>query len=235
MARRKLRTAEKVCGAGLALSLITPWITLGLTPSLLAHHTLVLEALSSSAISIVTGGARARVHELPLALVLAAPLCGVLLVDVFYWWAGRLWGDQVVRNMTGKRPRAARWVERVESWVARHGIGVLSVSYFLPVPNPLVYASCGAGGMPLLLFLLGDAIGTLLWTGLLAGLGWQLGKGAVDVVHAIDRYSLRATIAIVVVMVVVSVVRERRAAVGRTWRPWFATASAAAAAASGSR
>jgi membrane protein DedA with SNARE-associated domain len=92
----------------------------------------------------------------------------------------------------------------------RHGVRVVAVSYFLPIPNPMLYLSCGIAGMPLLVFVLGDVIGTLLWTGLLVGLGWGLGKSAVDVVDQLDRYELGLTAVVVAVLIVLSLVRKRR-------------------------
>jgi membrane protein DedA with SNARE-associated domain len=66
--------------------------------------------------------------------------------------------------------------------------------------------------MPLWAFLLGDIIGTLLWVGLLVGLGWSIGHPAVHVVDEISHYSLIATIAIVVAIVAITSLRYRRRA-----------------------
>ncbi len=147
----------------------------------------------------------------PLILVVLAPLCGVLLTDVFFWWAGRRWGERLVAAYTARRPRSRRWIERADRWVVRHGVRTVAAAYFLPIPNPFLYLSCGIAGMPLLVFVIGDALGTLLWTGLLVGLGWGLGKDAVDVVDQVDHYELRITIAVVIGLVVLSLVRRRRA------------------------
>jgi len=138
---------------------------------MLAHHDVVLEALSSSAVSIVTGGALARVGRAPLLLVVLAPLCGIALADVHLWWAGRRWGNRIVSSYRRRSPRSGRWIDTADRWVGRHGVLALAAAYFLPVPNALLYLSCGTAGMPLLIFVIGDAIGTLLWTGLLVALG----------------------------------------------------------------
>jgi membrane protein DedA with SNARE-associated domain len=86
-----------------------------------------------------------------------------------------------------------------------------------PIPNPVLYLSCGTAGIPLLVFVIGDVIGALLWSGLLIGLSWGLGKDAVDVVDQSDHYELRLTVAVVIGLVVLSIVRRRRAtAAGRS-------------------
>jgi membrane-associated protein len=205
------RLANGLCAAGLTANTVAPLFLTAATPSLLKHHVVLLEALTTSPISLVTGGALASVGRAPLLLVVLAPLCGVLLTDVFFWWAGRRWGERLVAAYTSKRPRSRRWIERADGWVARHGVRTVAAAYFLPIPNPFLYLSCGIAGMPLLVFVIGDAIGTLLWTGLLVGLGWGLGKDAVDVVDQVDHYELRITVAIVVGLVVLSLVRRRRA------------------------
>ena len=81
----------------------------------------------------------------------------------------------------------------------------------LPVPAALIYAAVGDGGMRLGTFLVLDVLGTLVWTGLLATLGYELGQRAVDVTDAIGRYSLWATFGLIAAIFLVQGVRARRA------------------------
>ena len=64
-------------------------------------------------------------------------------------------------------------------------------------------------------FLVLDVIGTVLWTGLLATLGYELGRRAVDVTDAIGRYSLWATLALVVAVIAVQASAGTARAPGR--------------------
>ena len=209
--RRRPALPDVLCAAGLLVNTVLGAVLSAAQPALLAHHAVLLEALTSSPLAMVTGGALARVGRAALPLVLVAPLCGVLAYDVFLWWAGRRWGGPLLRGYE-RRPGTARWVARADGWVRDHGVRVLAVAYFLPVPNPLLYAACGAAGMPLALFVVGDAVGTLLWTGLLVGLGWGLGQRAVAVVDGVGHYGVGAAVAVVVVLVGVRAVRRRRRA-----------------------
>jgi membrane-associated protein len=95
--------------------------------------------------------------------------------------------------------------------VLRHGVRTVAAAYFLPVPNALVFLSCGTAGMPLVVFVLGDAIGTLLWTGLLVGIGWVVGRQGVSVVNAIDHYELIITVVVIVALVAWRLWARRRA------------------------
>ena len=64
--------------------------------------------------------------------------------------------------------------------------------------------------MRLIVFLILDLIGVLLWAGLLAGLGYALGHHAVVAAMTISRYSWWFTIAIVALSVLSVVHSQRR-------------------------
>jgi membrane protein DedA with SNARE-associated domain len=191
--------------------IVAAYVFIALTPSLLAHHGILLETLAGTNAAIVTGGALARAGRDSLLLVVVAPLATILLYDVFYWWAGRLWGNKVAALYTRNNPRVAKWIDRAERFVRRGGVWTLAVGYYLPIPNYLIFLSCGTSGMPLWTFLLGDLIGMLLWEAMLVSLGWAIGHPAVHVVNEIGHYSLRITIALVVALIIVGTVRGRRA------------------------
>ena len=205
------RTADILCGTGIGLGIIASYVFIALTPSLLAHHGILLEALAGTNAAIVSGGAFARIGRDSLLLVVLAPLCTIALYDVFFWWAGRLWGEKIVSFYTRSNPRAARWVARGERVVRRRGIWALAIAYYLPLPNVVIYVSCGVSGMSLWTFILGDVMGTLLWEALLVGLGWAIGHPAVHVVNEIGHYALVLTIALIVVLIAVGAFRGHRA------------------------
>jgi membrane protein DedA with SNARE-associated domain len=205
-----LRADYLICGTALGAGVVATYVFLALTPKLLAHHSLLLEAFAGTNAAVVTGGALARVGRESLVLALIAPLLTVALYDVFLWWGGRLWGNAILDLYTRNSPRAARWISRAERLVRRRGVWVLVFSYYLPFPNYIVYLCCGLSGMPLWAFILGDLVGTLLWEALMVGLGWAIGRHAVHIVNAINHYSNYVLIGIVVVVIVMSVLRTRR-------------------------
>jgi membrane protein DedA with SNARE-associated domain len=84
------------------------------------------------------------------------------------------------------------------------------ITPFLPIPNAIVYAIAGWTGMRWVTFLVLDAIGTLSWAGLLAGLGYALGHSAVSVAQTVSKYGLWVSIGIVV-LVVAGQMRSARA------------------------
>jgi membrane-associated protein len=93
----------------------------------------------------------------------------------------------------------------------RFGPVAVVLAYYLPLPNPLVYVAAGLSGMRLRTFLALDVLGTLLWVGPIVGLGYAVGKPAVDVVHRINHDTALLTIVVVLVVIGVQARRRRRA------------------------
>jgi membrane-associated protein len=83
------------------------------------------------------------------------------------------------------------------------------VAPFLPIPTAIIYVVVGWAGMRLITFLILDAIGTLLWAGMLAGLGYELGHRAVVVAQTISHYGLWISIGLVVVILFFQVRSQR--------------------------
>jgi membrane protein DedA with SNARE-associated domain len=84
------------------------------------------------------------------------------------------------------------------------------ISPFLPIPNAIIYVIAGWAGMRLLTFVILDIIGTLLWAGLLSGLGYALGHHAVVVAQGISHYGLWVSIGLVVVIVFFQIRSQRQ-------------------------
>ena len=77
------------------------------------------------------------------------------------------------------------------------------------MPNAIVYATAGWAGMSWVTFLVLDIIGSLLWAGMLAGLGYSLGQHAVTVAQTVSRYGLWVSIGIVA-LIVIAQIRSNR-------------------------
>jgi membrane-associated protein len=206
----KARRVDILCWGGITLSGIYALALLPLVPSLIGTNPVLLELLRGSTTSMVSAGAFARVGDASLVLALLAPFPIMLLFDPLYWWAGRLWGRPVIDLFAGNRPRAQRWVDKIERNAPRIGPPAVVLAYVLPIPSALIYAAVGWTGMRLRVFILLDLIGTAMWVGLNVGLGYLIGQSAVDVAKGISRYALYLTLALVVVVVVVQVRRSTR-------------------------
>jgi membrane protein DedA with SNARE-associated domain len=204
------RRVDLLCWAGIIASGLWSLALLPLVPSLLGTNPVLLAALRGSTSSLITAGAFARVGEASTVWALLAPLPQLMVWGPFYWWAGRLWGTTAIELFTGRSARSQRWAARVRRHAPRWSIPAVVLAYVLPIPSSLIYAAAGWTGMGLATFLLADLAGTLIWVGLLVGLGYEIGQSAVDVAKAISHYGLYATIALIVVVVAVQMRRGSR-------------------------
>lgn len=183
--------------------------TMPIRPFLLASHPVALSAVTGSLSAIGAGAAFARIGQGELWLVIAAGVFGMIKFDWLFWLAGRRWGAKII-ELWAPGELAKRFVARIRSW-PRWAMPLAVVVAALPgVPAPAVFAVAGLGGMGLVRFLLFDAIGAALITGLVAGLGYGVGQHAVDLVLMIDKYALWITLALVVVVSVKAGYRGHR-------------------------
>ena len=201
----KPRRVDILCWAAITLSglyylAILPW-----RASLLGTHPLVSVLLNGSTEAIVSAAAFARVGHGSLIVVLLVSIPGQMKFDLIYWWAGRLWGEKIINLFAGRserqRRRGLKFVARVNRWGRWFTWPAVVISPFLPIPNAIIYAVAGWTGMSWVTFLVLDAIGSLAWAGMLAGLGYALGQRAVSVAETVSKYGLWVTIAIVVLVV----------------------------------
>ena len=201
----KPRRVDIACWAAITLSGLYYLALLPFRASLVGTHPVIRVLLNGSTEAIVSAAAFARVGHGSLAVVLLASIPGLMKFDIIYWWAGRLWGEQIIHLFAGRserqRKRGLKFVARVNRWGRWFTWPAVIITPFLPIPNAIVYAVAGWTGMSWVTFLILDAIGSLAWAGMLAGLGYALGQHAVSVAQTVSKYGLWASIAIVVLVV----------------------------------
>ncbi|HEX4089518.1 MAG TPA: VTT domain-containing protein [Trebonia sp.] len=195
------RRVDVLCWGAITASGLYYLALLPFRASLVGTHPIVSVLLNGSTEAIVSAAAYARVGHGSIVVVLLAGVFGTMKFDIIYWWAGRLWGERVIHMFSGRGKRSQKFVERVNRLGWRLTWPAVVLSPFLPIPNALVYAAAGWTGMSWVTFLILDAIGSLAFVGMLAGLGWALGQSAVNVAQEISKYGLWVTIAIVVLVV----------------------------------
>jgi membrane-associated protein len=207
-----MQKADRIIVAGIALSGLYGLVLLALFPLLGSSHPALLELVRGSTASIINMGARASVGQTSFAVAVLLGVPSVMMFDWLFWWAGRRWGDRVFVWLLGRDDaKGRRRLARMRALERRFGPLAVVLAPVLPVPSALVYAAVGDGGMRLATFLVLDLAGTVLWTGLLATLGYELGQSAVDVTDAIGRYALWATLALVAGVIAVQAVRAQAA------------------------
>ena len=206
----KPRRIDILCWAGITLSGIYYWALLPFRASLLGTHPVLSELLNGSIEAIVAAAAFARVGHGSLVVALLAAIPGLMMFDPLYWWAGRLWGERVIALLSGRRNRGAKSMARVQRWGRKFTWPAVVLSPFLPIPNAIIFVIAGWAGMRLVTFIILDLIGSLLWAGMLVGLGYALGHHAVVVAQTVSHYGLWISIALIAVIVVAQVRSQRR-------------------------
>jgi membrane-associated protein len=205
-----MQLADRIIAVGIAVAGLYGLLLLPLVPLLGSSHPALLELVRGSTASIINMGARASVGQTSFLLAVLLGVPSVMMFDWLFWWAGRRWGDRVFIWLLGRDDeKAKRRLARMHWFERRFGPSAVVLAPVLPIPSPLIYAAVGDGGMRLATFLALDLTGTVLWTALLATLGYQLGQSAFDVTDAVAHYSLWATLALVAAVITVQVVRAR--------------------------
>jgi membrane protein DedA with SNARE-associated domain len=197
----RARRIDILCWGAIVLSGVYYYALLPFRASLVGTHPLLGTLLNGSTEDIIAAAAFARVDHGSLVIVLLAAIPGLMKFDLIYWWAGRLWGEGVIMMLSGKRNRGAKYMARVDRWGRKFTWPAVLVSEFLPIPTAIIYVIAGWAGMRWYTFLILDAISSLAWAGVLAGLGYELGHHAVVIAQAISHYGLWVTIGLVVLIV----------------------------------
>jgi membrane protein DedA with SNARE-associated domain len=197
------------CWIAFSLTGVYALVLLPLRPVLLGANPYLLAGLGGSRVSAVTIGALAATGMgfWPLGLLLGT--FGSVKFDPLYWWAGKLWGRGLLEMVSGRSPRAARNAARAERLAQRYGVLAIVITYLIPLPSAVVYATVGAAGMRLRTFLLVDVLTAAVTRGLLIWLGFGIGHPAVRVVEVIARYSWYLSLVLLAGMLVTTVRQSR--------------------------
>jgi membrane-associated protein len=193
-----------LCLLALTLKSVWSFVARLLEPSLIGTHPVLLELIAGSTPAMITGGAFARVGQASLLLALLAPYLSLLIIAPLLWWAGRLWGPAIAKTISRGGPRAQRRTARAIRWGERYGSWTVAFSYFLPVPNVLIFASAGWTGMPFRRLIALHVFATTVCITTNVAVGYWIGRSAIHVAKEISHYGLILTLVLFVVMIVAS-------------------------------
>lgn len=149
-----------------------------------------------------------------LSLVILVGTLGATLGAVFWYWVGWKVGEKRLRKFAKKH---GRWmtmtpqdVDRTGEWFRRKGIWAVFLARMLPGPRSMISVPAGMAHMPMVPFLIATFLGTAIWTGFLAILGYVLQSQYDRVADYIDPL-LYAMIAIGLGYYVFRFLRQSRA------------------------
>jgi membrane protein DedA with SNARE-associated domain len=158
---------------------------------------------------LLLAAAAAQRGLLDLRAVIAVAAIGAFIGDNIFFFLGRRWGSHVAERV----PWIARLVPRVDRLLARWRWGaviLLRFTYGLRVGGPMLL---GAGTMPTWEFVAANAVGAMLWAGLIAAIGHTAGHAAEALlgrVSGAEKVLLLLVIAIGIGAIVVRAVMRHR-------------------------
>lgn len=172
----------------------------------------VFPPVPSEVIMTVAGVSAAR-GNMTLEGTILAGTAGAMLGNWFWYWLAIKFGEARMHLFIDKYSRwlTLDWdeVERGERLFERYGSTIVLVARMIPTLRSLISVPAGLFRMSLRRFLVFSTIGTLGWSGALAGAGYFLGSQFGDVEKWLGPLSTAVIAAIVLTYL-------RRVA---TWKP----------------
>ncbi|OYY62662.1 MAG: alkaline phosphatase [Burkholderiales bacterium 28-67-8] len=135
-------------------------------------------------------GARGKLD--PFWVVLCGTF-GSLAGTIPWYFAGRAVGIERMHRWAG---RHGRWLAvsqsdlaSAQAWFERRGALAVALGRLVPALRSVISTPAGIARMPIQVFLLWSAVGSLIWTSLLAGIGYLLKSRYEQVVNWLDPVS----------------------------------------------
>jgi membrane-associated protein len=139
----------------------------------------------------ILGGA----HLKALPLFIGAPLAAIIGAQVGHM-LGAIFGRKLFDRPDGRVFNQQR-VASTEKWLSKYGIGrALVLARFIPVIRTLVNPMAGITHVTAKKFFIWNAVGGILWTELVLGIGYVVGE---KLKGSVDRYLLPVVALIVVI------------------------------------
>ncbi len=161
---------------------------------------------------IVTGALAAR-SPYTLPGLVATAVAASVVADIGWYLTGRRLGGRVLRTLCRISLSPDSCVRQTESIFTRWGARSLTVAKFIPGFASVATAMAGIVRLSPWRFLLFDAIGAALWSGVAIALGYVFRNAVndvLDVLSALGRIGLAVIVAAFVIYVFVKWVQRQR-------------------------
>jgi membrane protein DedA with SNARE-associated domain len=159
---------------------------------------------TSSEITMGLAGALAATGKLNLAGVIAVGIAGETIGAYIAWAVGRTGGRGFIERY-GRYILVTRTdLDRAEAWYGRHERSGVFVGRLLPVIRSFVALVAGVAEVPAVTFGVFTVLGSAIWLGLMAGIGYGVGSNYHKVLHVFsDAGYVLAVVAVIAIVVVV--------------------------------
>lgn len=126
--------------------------------------------------TLVVAGALASAGKLPLGAVILVALVACLISDLGWYWAGRHFGAAVMRTLCRISLSPDSCVKQSELRFQRWRGQILLIAKFVPGLSTIAPPLVGAMKLRPQVFILMDGIGSLIWIGVVVGLGYAFAQ-----------------------------------------------------------
>lgn len=111
---------------------------------------------------------------------LLAGVGGSLAGAIFWYAIGRWIGNERLKRFADQHGRwltlTSKDIEHASAWFKKRGWTAVLIGRMIPGVRTLISVPAGVAAMPFLPFVFATAVGTCLWTGMLATAGYLLGE-----------------------------------------------------------
>ena len=125
-----------------------------------------------SVVFLMAAGALAAHGEMRTSIIVLLAVLGCLSADGIWFWLGRKWGSNAMRLLCRFTADPRSCSKFAHESFRRYGLPVFCVAKFVPGLDGVMPPLGGAEGVSLTAFLALDTVGSFLWSGFYAGLGY---------------------------------------------------------------
>jgi membrane protein DedA with SNARE-associated domain/rhodanese-related sulfurtransferase len=127
-----------------------------------------------SIVFLMGAGALSARGDMRASIVVLLAVLACLAADVAWFLFGRRWGSSAIQLLCGFSADPRECSRNSRERFRSYGLPLLCVSKFIPGLDAIMPPLGGAEGASVKGFLLFDAVGSLLWSGVYVGLGYFL-------------------------------------------------------------
>lgn len=149
-----------------------------------------------SVVFLMAAGALAGHGEMRTSIIVLVAVLACLSADGIWFWLGRKWGSNAMRVLCRFTADPRRCSKSAHKTFRRFGLPVFCVAKFVPGLDGVMPPLGGAEGVPLTAFLALDTVGSFLWSGFYAGLGYVFSNELDVVFRWTQRFGTALGIAI---------------------------------------
>lgn len=159
------------------------------------YYAIFIGAFLEGETILALGGFAAFRGHLELWLVILIALVAGFLGDQFYFFLGRVKGQDILAKRPEWETKVVRFDELLSRYHAPLIIGIRFM-YGFRIIGPILL---GMGRVPAWKFVVYNFIGAAIWAPLIAGLGYLFGQAIEALLHDIKRFEIAAMIAIALI------------------------------------